>query len=78
METLASGPAWIEGVANNADSLLSILRVVDESTKILKEFDGGSVVEGFLKPVTLNPIFSDPAAHGLPPTDHHSVNFIVT
>ena len=43
------------------------------STKILNEFEGGNVLVGFFSPIVLNLIFSLPAAHGLPPLDHHSV-----
>ena len=44
-----------------------------ESTKILNELEGGSVVDGFLNPVIWIPIFCVFSGQELPSLEHHSM-----
>ena len=55
MVTLVRGPAWMVGVANREDSILSILRDAAVSTNILNELLGGKVELGFFSPIVLKP-----------------------
>jgi len=65
------------GVANKEDSMLSIFNAPLVSTNILKEFEGGRVVVGFLKPIVLSLIFSVAVGQATPPLEHHSVNLAI-